>query len=133
MNSSLRIAVADDDADMRDWFKHVLTKLGHRVISLAENGCELVEHCRALRPDLVITDKRMPQMDGIEASRNIYQDRPVPIILVSADHESDLIERAEANHVLVFVPKPIGQFALQPAIALAVRRYADLVPTASTP
>ncbi|OYV81622.1 MAG: response regulator, partial [Planctomycetia bacterium 21-64-5] len=55
MNEPLRISVADDEADMRDWFERMLPTLGHQVVSVAENGVELVEHCRALKPDLVIT------------------------------------------------------------------------------
>jgi response regulator NasT len=126
MNGSLRIAVADDEADMRDWFERILPKLGHEVISVAENGRELVEHCRTLKPDLVITDVKMPDVDGIEAAQAICRERPTPIILVSAYHDPELIERAEADHVLAYLVKPIGQAALQPAIALAVRRFGEL-------
>jgi two-component system, response regulator PdtaR len=126
MSDSLRIAVADDEADMRDWFERILPKLGHQVVSVAENGRELVEHCRTLQPDLVITDVKMPDMDGIEASLAICLERAVPIILVSAYHDPELIQRAEADHVLAYLVKPIGQAALQPAIAVAVRRFAEL-------
>lgn len=126
MNGALRIAVADDEADMRDWFERMLPTLGHQVISVAENGKELVEHCRALRPDLVITDIKMPDMDGIEAAQAICSERPVPIILISAYHDSELIERAEADHVLAYLVKPIGKAALGPAIGLAMRRFEEL-------
>jgi AmiR/NasT family two-component response regulator len=126
MNESLRIAVADDEADMRDWFERILPTLGHQVVSVAENGRELVEHCRTLEPDLVITDVKMPDMDGIEASMAICRERPLPIILVSAYHDSELLKRAEADHVMAYLVKPIGQTALQPAITLAVRRFSEL-------
>jgi two-component system, response regulator PdtaR len=126
MNESLRIAVADDEADMRDWFERILPTLGHRVVSVAENGRELVEHCRTLEPDLVITDVKMPDMDGIEASMAICRERPLPIILVSAYHDPELLKRAEADHVMAYLVKPIGQASLQPAIAVAVRRFAEL-------
>jgi response regulator NasT len=126
MTDILRIAVADDEADMRDWFKRILPKLGHEVVSVAENGRELIEHCRTLQPDLVITDVKMPDMDGIEAAQAICRERTLPIILVSAYHDPELIERAETEHVLAYLVKPIGQAALQPAIALAVRRFGEL-------
>ena len=73
MNESLRIAVADDEADMRDWFERILPTLGHQVVSVAENGRELVEHCRTLNPDLAITDVKMPEMDGIDAAQAAYE------------------------------------------------------------
>ncbi|HET6879739.1 MAG TPA: response regulator [Pirellulales bacterium] len=126
MSDALRIAVADDEADMRDWFERMLPTLGHRVVSVAENGRELVEHCRTLKPDLVITDIKMPELDGIDASNEICAERPVPVILVSAYHDPELIKRAEADHVLAYLVKPIGKAALGPAIAVAMRRFAEL-------
>src|SRR6185295_16498948 len=94
--------------------------------SVAENGKQLVEHCRELSPDLVITDIKMPEMDGIEASTQICQERAVPVILVSAYHDPALIERAEADHVQAYLVKPIGIADLPPAIAIAVRRFGEL-------
>jgi len=125
MKQSLRIAVADDEPDMRDYFKKCLSRLGHQVVAVAESGRELVERCRALQPELVITDIRMPELDGIDAARQIYQDKPVPVILVSAHHDPALIERAEADYILGYLVKPIKQADLEPAMALAMRRFAQ--------
>ncbi|HEX7449721.1 MAG TPA: response regulator [Pirellulales bacterium] len=126
MNGALRIAVADDEADMRDWFERMLPTLGHQVVSVAETGKELVEHCRALKPDLVITDIKMPDMDGIEAANEICRECAVPIILISAYHDAELIERAEADHILAYLVKPIGKASLGPAIGLAMRRFSEI-------
>lgn len=123
MDTSLRIVVADDEADMRDYFRKSLPRLGHQVVGVAQNGRELIEQCRVLAPDLVITDIRMPDLDGIDAAVEIYRERPVPVILVSAFHEPELIARAEADHILGYLVKPIKQADLGPAIALAVRRF----------
>ncbi|MCE9556407.1 MAG: response regulator [Planctomycetes bacterium] len=126
MSHSLRIAVADDEPDMRDFFERMLPLCGHQVVSVAETGRELVEHCRTLQPDLVITDIRMPDMDGIEAAQLLSRERALPIILVSAYHDPALIERAEADHVLAYLVKPISQADLAPAIAVAVRRFEEM-------
>jgi response regulator NasT len=123
MTGPLRIVVADDEPDMRDYFQKGLPRLGHKVVGAAANGRELVELCRAQAPDLVITDIKMPDMDGIDAACQIYKDRPVPIILVSAFHDPELIARAEADHVLGYLVKPITQADLAPAVALAVRQF----------
>jgi response regulator NasT len=123
MNTPLRIAVADDEPDMRDYFQRCLTRMGHRVVAVAETGLALVERCRQTQPDLVISDINMPGLDGIDAATQIYRDRPVPVILVSAFHDATLIERAEADHVLGYLVKPIKQGDLEPAIALAMRRF----------
>jgi AmiR/NasT family two-component response regulator len=123
MTRPLRIAVADDEPDMQEYFRTILPGLGHEVVAVAGDGVELVAACRAHKPDLVITDIKMPDMDGIEAATRIYRDGPVPVILVSAHHDAEFIRRAEADHILAYLVKPIKQADLEPAIALAVRRF----------
>lgn len=122
----LRIAIADDEADMRDFLERMLPRCGHQVVSVAEDGRQLVEHCREQRPDLVITDIKMPHLDGIEAAEQICQERLVPVILVSAYHDPALIERAEADHCLAYLVKPIIFADLQPAISVATRRFLEM-------
>jgi response regulator NasT len=123
MTRPLRIIVADDEPDMRDYFRKILPRLGHQVLAAAETGRDLVELAHKANPDLVITDIKMPDMDGIDAATLLYQERPVPVILVSAYHEPDLIARAEADHILGYLVKPIKQSDLEPAIALATKRF----------
>ena len=79
MSRALRIAVADDEPDVRDYFRRILPRLGHQVVAVAQTGRELIEQCRAARPDLVITDIKMPDQDGIEAAVAIGRDKPVSI------------------------------------------------------
>jgi response regulator NasT len=123
MNRHLRIVVADDELDMRDYLQTILPSFGHTVVAVAETGSELVEKCRQTRPDLVITDIKMPDMDGIDAAKQIYADNPIPVILVSAYHDQELVTRAEEDHILAFLVKPIKQADLEPAIAIASRRF----------
>ena len=123
MTQPLRIAVADDEPDMRDYFTKILPRLGHKIVGAASNGAELVELCRATHPDLVITDIKMPDMDGIDAAMRLYQEEPLPVILVSAYHDAALIRRAEADHVMGYLVKPLKQADLEPVIALAMRRF----------
>jgi two-component system, response regulator PdtaR len=125
MTLSFRIAIADDEPDMRDYFQDVLPRLGHTVTSVAQNGRELVEQCRNTLPDLVITDIKMPELDGIDAAALLYKVRPVPVILVSAYHDAALIERAEMDHIMGYLVKPIKQSDLAPTIAISVARFAQ--------
>lgn len=124
--SALRISVADDEPDMREFYQRMLTHLGHRVVSCSSNGRELVDECLRQLPDLVITDLRMPEMDGLSAAQKIGQQYRVPVILVSAYHLPEMIQRANANFVQAFLVKPISLSDLTPAIDLARRQFARL-------
>jgi response regulator NasT len=123
MTRSLRIAVADDERDMREYLQETLTMLGHQVVAAAKTGKELVQQCKATSPDLVVTDIKMPDMDGIDAATHIYKESPLPVILVSAYHDHELIKRAEADHIMAYLVKPIKEADLEPAIAIALRRF----------
>ena len=107
MTPSLRIAVADDEPVMCRFFQEMLPLLGHKVVRVAQNGRELVKQVLAERPNLVITDIKMPELDGIDAAIEIYKSYAVPVILVSAYHDPELIARAEANHIMAYLIKPI--------------------------
>jgi len=125
MTRVLKIAVADDEPEMREYFQDTLSALGHEVVGAAQNGLELVELCKSTSPDLAITDIKMPDMDGIEAATQIREHFPVPVILVSAFHDPELIQRALQDHVLAYLVKPIKQADLETAIALAMRRFQE--------
>ncbi len=123
MTDALKIAVGDDEPDMRDYFVKILPHLGHEVVAVGRNGRELVELCRISRPDLLIVDIKMPEMDGIDAAAEICCDEPLPVILVSAYNEPELLERAGADHILAYLVKPIKQADLGLAISIAMRRF----------
>jgi two-component system, response regulator PdtaR len=123
MKRSLRIVVADDEREMREYLREMLTLLGHEVVGAAADGRQLVALCEAHKPDLVISDVRMPDMDGIEAATRLASLTPVPIILISAFHDEETIGRAEADHILAYLVKPIKANNLEPAIALVMRRF----------
>lgn len=122
MERSLRIAVADDEPDMRDYYRMILPRLGHEVVAVAATGEDLVARCRETAPDLVITDIRMCDMDGIDAAVALNAARRVPVILISGYQDPELLHRAAAGHVLAYLLKPIKKSDLVPAIALAARQ-----------
>src|SRR5579864_5838272 len=127
MSQSLRIVVADDEPEMRKYLQETLTVLGHDVVGVAQSGVELLEKCVESRPDMVITDIKMPDMDGIEAATRLCQTQSVPVILISAYHDPDLIARALTGHVMAYLVKPIKKADLSTSIALAVRRYKEFI------
>ena len=116
MTRSLRIAVADDECDTRDYFSKLLTRWGHQVVAVAANGRELVEACRDSLPDLVITDVRMPEMDGLAAAAEICRRRPVPVVFVSALHPPTSPDLPRHVRILSWVAKPVGPADLLPLL-----------------
>jgi AmiR/NasT family two-component response regulator len=125
MKRPLRVAVADGEQFMLDYYRDLLPRLGHEVIA-AEGGRQLIELSRAnLRPDLVITDVKLPDMDGLEATNEINREREVPVILVSNHHDGDTQARAIQDHVMAYLAKPIKEGDLAAAISLALARFQD--------
>ncbi len=122
MTVSLRIAIADDEPDLREYLCRILPRCGHEVVCVAENGRQLVDFCRGSPPDLVITDIRMPELDGIEAAHAIQSLRPIPVILVSAFHDEQLQRRAADDHVTDYLLKPVKQADLKAAIERCVEQ-----------
>jgi AmiR/NasT family two-component response regulator len=125
MTRSLRIGVAEDEPLMQKYLEETLTLLGHQVLFVAGTGKDFCAQCKTLRPDLVITDIRLPDMDGLVAAAQVYAMDAVPIVVVSAFHDPELIERAERDHVVAYLVKPIKQQDLEPAIAIAVSRFQE--------
>jgi response regulator NasT len=120
---ALRIAVADDERDTREFFQELIPRLGHQVVVAAETGKQLLEQARTASPDLVITDIKMPDKDGIDACQELNHDREVPVILVSAHHEAELIVRSGTDHVMAYLIKPIKPAEVETAIYLAMLRF----------
>jgi AmiR/NasT family two-component response regulator len=124
--ATLRIAIADDDQDVRDFLERFLPILGHTVSSTATTGKELVEQCRRSVPDLIITDVKMPDMTGLAAVEAIGKYAAVPTILVTGHAVPGWLEKAKELGVMAYLVKPVTEHDLAPAIALARRHFEEL-------
>ncbi len=126
MTAPLNVLVADDETIIAMGIETTLAKMGHTVVGRARTGGEAVTKAVDLSPDLVIMDVKMPDMDGIEASRRILAHRAVPIIILSAYSDSDLIARADAVGVSNYLVKPVTEADLRPALTIAISRFRQL-------
>jgi response regulator NasT len=122
----LRIVVADDEPDTRQFFQEALAHLGHQVVGTAETGRQLLERCHATNPDLVIADVRMPGTDGIDVAAELNRERPLPVILVSAYSDPETLARASAGPTMTYLVKPVKLTDLQAAIAMTTARFQQL-------
>lgn len=119
----LRVLVADDESIRLLTLRAQLIALGHQVVGEASTGTEAVALAVDRHPDLAILDIKMPLMDGIEAAERITQARPIPIILLTAYSEAQLVERAAQANISAYLMKPVSEEDLLPAITLALTRF----------
>src|SRR5512144_2678382 len=122
----MRVLIAEDEALTRTILRARLEKLGHQVVAEAENGVQAVEAARAHKPDAIIMDIRMPEMDGIEAARRIVNDTPCAILFLTAFSDEALVEQASDSGALAYLMKPFRKEDLAPALEVAVRRFRQI-------
>jgi response regulator NasT len=119
----VRILVADDEAIIRLGLKSMLEQLGHQVVGVAPDGISAVELARAQQPDLAILDIKMPGLDGLDAAKAMSAERPLPIVVLTAYGDRQLVERAATLDVHGYLVKPIRPAELGPALEIAVSRF----------
>ena len=120
-----RVIIADDESIIRMDLREMLTNLGYLVIGEVGDGRSAVNLARELRPDVVVMDIKMPDMDGIEAARALTEERVAPVLLLTAYSQQELIERAKEAGVVGYMVKPFRESDLAPAIEVAVARFAE--------
>ncbi len=116
----VRIALADDEPDLRISMTRLLTLLGHKVVYAAADGAELLEACAAQDVDLAIVDLDMPVMDGLTAAEELAE-RGIPAVLVSG-HPDVREVVVEHEPVVTRVMKPATIDKLREAIRVALGR-----------
>jgi two-component system, response regulator PdtaR len=125
MSDSLRVLIADDETLHNLALTSQLETLGHEVVATASNGREAVELARSSQPDVAFLDIRMPQMSGPEAANAIAQERPIPIIILSAYSDARTVDEAIKSPVFNYLVKPVDPDDLGPAIAVARARFEE--------
>jgi len=123
----MRLLIAEDETIIRLDLRELLERAGFEVCAEAHDGLEAVELARAELPDLAILDVKMPRLDGIEAAKRILDERPIPIVILTAYGQQELIARAVEAGVYGYLVKPFRETDLLPAIETARARHAELM------
>jgi response regulator NasT len=120
-----RVLIAEDETIIRLDLRGTLESAGYDVCGEARDGVEAVELAESLEPDVILMDVKMPRLDGIEAARRILERRAVPIVMLTAFGQQELVERAVDTGVFGYLAKPFREQDVIPALAAARARHAE--------
>jgi two-component system, response regulator PdtaR len=124
--TAMRVLIAEDETIIRLDLRELLERAGLEVCAEAKDGIEAVELARTEHPDVAVLDVKMPRLDGIEAARRILDERPIPIVMLTAYGQDELVARAVETGVFGYLVKPFREADLLPAIRTARARYEEL-------
>lgn len=125
--SQRRIIIADDESLIRLDLREMLIALDYDVIAEVGDGRTAVDLAKKLRPDLVIMDIKMPEVDGISAAEELTREKIAPVVLLTAYSDQQLVERAKDAGVVGYVVKPFREAELMPVIEVAMARFDEFV------
>jgi two-component system, response regulator PdtaR len=121
----MRVLIVEDDTFVGGLIQASLERLGHSVVGQPSDESHSIELFRKLTPELVIMDIRLNDTDGIELTRTLLSERAVPVVIVSAFSDNELIQRAAAAGVFGYLIKPVNDRSLAAAITIAVGRFSE--------
>ncbi|MDM8520099.1 response regulator [Anaerolineales bacterium HSG6] len=126
-NRKIKILIAEDDYLVSMMIKGLLEQIGYTVIGEAVNGEEAVEMTESLKPSIVLMDVRMPGMNGIEATKLIYERCPTPVVMLTAYESSELVEQATEAGAGAYLTKPLNMQEVTRSISIAMARFEDMM------
>ena len=119
----MRILIVDDESLIRMDLRDILESEQHEVVGEASNGVEAITMCKELKPDAVLMDVKMPELDGIEAARQIGFNHLAPVVLLTSYSQQDLVTKARESGVYGYLIKPVREEQLVPTLEMALGRY----------
>lgn len=121
-----RVAIVEDDPSQRRVLSGLLELKGYQVVAEASSGEDALALCKELRPDVVIMDINMPGMDGLEAAREINEESPTAVVMLSARDDDEAVRKAYEAGAMGYLIKPVGAEALYAAMEVAIFRFREL-------
>ncbi|HUK44858.1 MAG TPA: response regulator [Gaiellaceae bacterium] len=125
MTNGKRILIAEDETIIRLDLRSLLETHGFDVCGEARDGVEAVELASSLEPDVILMDVKMPRLDGVEAARRILERQAVPIVMLTAFGQDELVARAVDTGVFGYLAKPFREQDVVPALVAAQARHAE--------
>ena len=113
----------DDESLIRMDLRDIIESCGHEVVAEGTNGVEALALCKKHKPDIILMDVKMPELDGIEAARQIGFHHEAPVVLLTSYSQQDLIDKARDSGVYGYLIKPVREEQLVPTLEMALGRY----------
>ncbi len=120
----MRILIAEDESIIRMGLKSMLQEMGH-VVFAAADGHAALQLAHRHKPDMAILDIKMPKTDGLQVAKTLARTQPMPILLLTAYSQQDLVDQATDLPIQGYLVKPIQPPELSAAIAVAKKRFAE--------
>ena len=120
-----RILIADDEPLIRMNLRETLEEQGYLVVGEVGDGQSAVNLTRQVRPDLVLLDIKLPQVDGLAAAKQITSEGLAPVLLLTAYSSRELVEQAREAGVRGYLIKPIRDTELMPLIEVTLARWSE--------
>ncbi|OQY19675.1 MAG: hypothetical protein B6I35_11395 [Anaerolineaceae bacterium 4572_32.2] len=124
---NIRVLIVEDDYLVGEMVRGLLEEAGYTIVGEAGNGLEAVEMTQSLQPDVVLMDIAIPDMDGIEATRLIYEHCPTPVVALTAHETSEFVVGASEAGVGAYLIKPPNLREMERAIIVARARFNDMI------
>ena len=122
----LRVYIAEDEPIVMLGFKKMVAASGHAVVGSAADGKTAVQEILSLRPDVILMDINLPEMDGITAIETIRKTCPIPAVVITGYRNPGVFERASAAGVFGYLQKPVDEYEIRPVLRIAVDRHQEL-------
>jgi two-component system, response regulator PdtaR len=122
-----RVLVIDDHEPSRKILIDTLSQGGYQIAGQGATGNTAVALTTTTLPDVVLMAVGLPDVDGIQAARNIMRAKPVPIVLITSHYDATTVERATKSGAMGYLIKPLRDREVTPTIELAISRFQDLI------
>ena len=124
----VQLLIVDDEPLVQIGIRSMLNweSMGIEIAGTATNGRQAYDIILEKHPEIVITDIKMPIMDGITAAKIIAADNIAPVLLLTAYSQQDIVEQASDAGVIAYLVKPVREEQLFPAMEIAAKRFQEM-------
>ena len=126
-SKDIRVLIVEDDPLVNEMFQGMLLDMGYSIAGMAPDGEQAIKMTLASQPDVVLMDLEMSKMNGIEATRHIFDCCPTPVVVVTAFQNPELVKQASEAGASAYLVKPPDSGEMERAIIIAMARFHDLM------